>query len=183
MCNLPSSGSLVIKALLVENSFHLKEGDKENAVELKGPCHTKRSVSKGKGLIIYQNVEILLRHTFFYKELRFSSCSYPRKKSLLLFLKKVFVCQNQSNLRPRCLRLQNVHLEQLLTISLMFELNLSFIQQHQQMGKVNQSYYKKCRYYYSNSKTYKYTVYSKTKKHKYFLYSEKFTTRYDQPAR
>ena len=38
---LPSNSFEVIKALLVENGFDLKEGDKENALELKGPCHTK----------------------------------------------------------------------------------------------------------------------------------------------
>ena len=38
---LPSNGFQVIKALLVENGFDLKEGDQENAVEWKGQCHTK----------------------------------------------------------------------------------------------------------------------------------------------
>ena len=38
---LLSNGFQVIKALLAENGLDLKEGDKENAVELKGACHTK----------------------------------------------------------------------------------------------------------------------------------------------
>ena len=37
---LPLNGGQVIKVLLVENGFDLKEGDKENAVELKRPYHT-----------------------------------------------------------------------------------------------------------------------------------------------
>ena len=38
---LPSNGGQVIKAFLVENDFDLKESNKKNAAELKGPCHKK----------------------------------------------------------------------------------------------------------------------------------------------
>ena len=52
MCILPSSGSLVIKALLVENSFHLKESDKEMLWNWKDHATQKDPSVKGKAHIL-----------------------------------------------------------------------------------------------------------------------------------